>query len=203
MKSGASDPFADANGAEDAEEETSGPQDGDGAQTADGTAAVVDSTPQSDADEGSSAESVTVDASTSGSDESNGGRSATASTSRRLRDRDSHDSAAAAVDKSDSGSSANAGGGDRDAAGSDDDGFTREELPLVLRRDKVKDERPEVHQLFVQRETHDEAVDAERDLQDRLDDDLSRTDAREAIYLAGMEHLDDAEDVLRDWGYDL
>lgn len=88
--------------------------------------------------------------------------------------------------------------------GAEDDGsINRDELPLVLRRDRVKDERPEVHQLFVQRETHDRAVDAERTLEDRLGVDLSRTDAREAIYLAGMAHLDDAEEILRTWGYDL
>lgn len=81
--------------------------------------------------------------------------------------------------------------------------LSRSELPFVLRRDRVKDERPEVHQLFVQQDTHDEAISAERQLQDRLDDDLARTDAREAIYRAGMKHLDDAEDLLRTWGYDL
>jgi hypothetical protein len=91
-------------------------------------------------------------------------------------------------------------GGGESAAG---EPLSRDELPLVLRRDRVKDERPEVHQLFVQRETHDRAVDAERALADRLDVDLSRTDAREAIYLAGMAHLDDAEEILRTWGYDL
>ena len=89
-----------------------------------------------------------------------------------------------------------------DAAG-DDEPLNRDELPLVLRRDRVKDERPEVHQLFVQQGTHDRAVDAERALEDRLGVDLSRTDAREAIYLAGMAHLDDAEEILRTWGYDL
>jgi hypothetical protein len=82
-------------------------------------------------------------------------------------------------------------------------GLSREELPFVLRRDKVKDERPEVHQLFVQQETHERAVDAERELSDRLDADLARTDAREAMYLAGMEHLDRATEILREWGYDL
>jgi hypothetical protein len=82
-------------------------------------------------------------------------------------------------------------------------GLSREELPFVLRRERVKDERPEVHQLFVQGDTHERAVDAERELESRLDSDLTRTDAREAIYLAGMAHLDDAEAVLREWGYDL
>lgn len=92
---------------------------------------------------------------------------------------------------------------DADADATESEGLSREELPLILRRDKVKDERPEVHQLFVQRETHEEAVDAERALEKRLGEGLSRTDAREAIYLAGMRHLGDAEDILREWGYDL
>lgn len=81
--------------------------------------------------------------------------------------------------------------------------FSRDQLPYILRRDKVKDERPEVHQLFVQKETHSAAISAERELEDRISDDLSRTDAREAIYRAGMQHLDDAEEILRHWGYDL
>lgn len=88
-------------------------------------------------------------------------------------------------------------------AETENDGLSRDELPFVLRRERVKDERPEVHQLFVQSETHEQAVDAERELESRLDSDLARTDAREAIYLAGMAHLDDAEAVLREWGYDL
>lgn len=81
--------------------------------------------------------------------------------------------------------------------------FSRDQLPYILRRDKVKDERSEVHQLFVQEETHSAAISAERELEDRISDDLSRTDAREAIYRAGMQHLDDAEEILRRWGYDL
>src|SRR6056297_3443845 len=76
-------------------------------------------------------------------------------------------------------------------------GLSRDELPFILRREKVKDERPEVHQLFVQADTHERAVEAERDLETMLDVDLSRTDAREAIYLAGMANLEEAADVLR------
>src|SRR6056297_308963 len=75
--------------------------------------------------------------------------------------------------------------------------LSREELPFILRREKVKDERPEVQQLFVQEETHEQAVEAERELETMLDVDLSRTDAREATYLAGMANLAEAADVLR------
>ncbi|WP_435102840.1 hypothetical protein [Halarchaeum sp. P4] len=76
------------------------------------------------------------------------------------------------------------------------------ELPYIYRRDKVKDERPDVHQLFVRDETDSQARDAERDLEKLLGEDVYRLDAREAIYLAGMRHLDEAADVLREWGYD-
>ncbi|GAD53100.1 hypothetical protein MBEHAL_1860 [Halarchaeum acidiphilum MH1-52-1] len=76
------------------------------------------------------------------------------------------------------------------------------ELPYIYRRDKVKDERPDVHQLFVRDDTDMLARDAERDLEKLLGEDVYRLDAREAIYLAGMRHLDEAADVLREWGYD-
>jgi hypothetical protein len=94
-------------------------------------------------------------------------------------------------------------GAERTGTDQDEREFSRDQLPYILRRDKVKDERPEVHQLFVQKETHSAAISAERELEDRISDDLSRTDAREAIYRAGMQHLDDAEKILRRWGYDL
>lgn len=80
---------------------------------------------------------------------------------------------------------------------------SREDLPYVLARDNVKDQRPSVHQLFVQAETDRAAKDAERELENALDEDVYRLDAREAIYLAGIRNLDDAAAVLRRWGYDL
>lgn len=81
--------------------------------------------------------------------------------------------------------------------------FNRSDLPLTLRRENVKDERENVHQLFVQNDTDRAAKDAERELEAMLDEDLYRLDAREAIYLAGMRNLDDADAILREWGYDL
>lgn len=81
--------------------------------------------------------------------------------------------------------------------------FDRSDLPYTLRRDKVKDERDHVHQLFVQDDTDSEERDARRDLEDRFDEDVFKLDAREAIYLAGLRNLDDAESILRKWGYDL
>lgn len=80
---------------------------------------------------------------------------------------------------------------------------TQSDYPFKLRRNNVKDERDNVHQLFVLDETDTQARDAERDLEDMLDEDVYRLDAREAIYLAGIQNLDDAAAVLREWGYDL
>ncbi|WP_266081370.1 hypothetical protein [Haladaptatus caseinilyticus] len=81
--------------------------------------------------------------------------------------------------------------------------ISREDLPFTLRRDNVKDERENVHQLFVQTETDKHAKDAERELESLIGEDVYRLDAREAIYLAGMQNLSDAATILRDWGYDL
>lgn len=78
----------------------------------------------------------------------------------------------------------------------------RSDLPYTLRRNNVKDERDSVHQLFVREGTDQQAREAERELEDRLGD-VYRLDAREAIYLAGMQNLDDAEAVLREWGVDI
>ncbi|MFB6146290.1 MAG: hypothetical protein ABEJ08_01215 [Halobacteriaceae archaeon] len=107
---------------------------------------------------------------------------------------DSPDATGRDTDVTDAGAAADATTG-RD--------ISREDLGLVLRRDNVKDERPHVHQLFVQESTDRRAKDAERDLENALGEDVYRLDAREAIYLAGMRHLDDAATILREWGYDL
>ena len=80
-------------------------------------------------------------------------------------------------------------------------GITKADLPLLLRRETVKGERENVHQLFVQDDTNSKARQAENELSERLNTDVYRLDAREAIYLAGMENLEDAEDILREWGY--
>lgn len=103
------------------------------------------------------------------------------------------------VEGSESGDSA---GSEADGSGATNATDAPLELPYIYRRDKVKDERPDVHQLFVRDDTDTRARDAERDLEKLLGEDVYRLDAREAIYLAGMRHLDEAADVLREWGYD-
>lgn len=81
--------------------------------------------------------------------------------------------------------------------------FDRSDLPKILARNSVKDDRDGgVHQLFLYQETADKEKDARRELEDRFDDDIYKLDAREAIYYAGMQNLDDAEELLREWGVD-
>jgi len=91
---------------------------------------------------------------------------------------------------------------DEQATTADDRATAPLDLPYIYRRDKVKDERPDVHQLFVREETDERAREAERELETLLDGDVYRLDAREAIYLVGMRHLDEAATILREWGYD-
>lgn len=204
MKSGASDPFADEDDpSEDENDETAeastAVEEGTEATTSEDVDDAISelsriddeptksagATGSSTADAGTRRDASVDGALTGGSAASNQDRESDMSA-------DTQSTASAATDADDETT---------DSAG--DEGFTRSELPYVLRRERVKDERPEVHQLFVQEGTHEAAVDAERALEDRLDEDLSRTDAREAIYLAGMDHLDEAEAILREWGYDL
>ena len=55
--------------------------------------------------------------------------------------------------------------------------------------------------LFLQGETKRDKRNAQRELEARFDDDVSLTDLREALVLAGLEHLDEVEGQLEDWGY--
>ncbi len=97
--------------------------------------------------------------------------------------------------------------GNTSAEASSDSGNTRQydqsNLPRILTRDTVKADRDHVHQLFVYDDTHQSEKEARRELEDRLGEDIYKLDVREAIYLAGMQNLDDAEAVLREWGADI
>ena len=80
--------------------------------------------------------------------------------------------------------------------------FNRSDLPRIVTRDTVKEDRDAVHQLFVYEDTAEKEKEARRALEDRIGD-IYKLDAREAIYRAGMENLDDAEAILRKWGADI
>lgn len=73
-------------------------------------------------------------------------------------------------------------------------------IPYKLRRNGVKDGRDRVP-LFLQPETKRGEREARRTLEDRIDDDVSLTDLREALVRTGLEHLDEVEGQLEEWGY--
>jgi hypothetical protein len=73
-------------------------------------------------------------------------------------------------------------------------------IPYKFRRDSVQDGRNRVP-LFLQEETKGNERDAQRELEDRFDGDVSLTDLREAIALVGLNHLNEVEAQLEEWGY--
>ncbi|RQH02296.1 hypothetical protein [Natrarchaeobius oligotrophus] len=74
------------------------------------------------------------------------------------------------------------------------------QIPYKYRRDGVQDGRDRVP-LFLHEETKTAERDALRELEDRFDDDVSLTDLREALVKVGVDHLDEVEDQLEEWGY--
>lgn len=74
------------------------------------------------------------------------------------------------------------------------------QIPYKFRRDGVQDGRDRVP-LFLQADTKSDERDAQRELEDRFDDDVSLTDLREAVVKAGLDHLDEVEVQLEEWGY--
>jgi hypothetical protein len=73
-------------------------------------------------------------------------------------------------------------------------------IPYKFRRDGVQDGRDRVP-LFLHPETKRAERDALRELEGRFDADVSLTDLREALVRAGLDHLDEVEDELENWGY--
>ncbi|WP_232688798.1 hypothetical protein [Halobacterium zhouii] len=201
MKSGASDPFGDeSNEGDEGDEQV---DQTDVAESVD----RVDETESKQADAGESP----VDAGESGA--GGGGESSTSSgESTGTNDGESASNGSGAASNSSrsasnaSGSTTGSDSGSADdeaepLAGSGDQSLDRSQIPYTLRRDNVKDERPHVHQLFVRDDTDDAAREAERDLEEVLDTDVYRLDAREAIYRIGMRHPDEVAELLEDWGY--
>ncbi len=74
------------------------------------------------------------------------------------------------------------------------------QIPYKFRRDGVQDGRDRVP-LFLHEETKRAERDALRELETRFDDSVSLTDLREALVKAGLQHLDEVEDQLEEWGY--
>lgn len=74
------------------------------------------------------------------------------------------------------------------------------QIPYKFRRNGVQDGRNRVP-LFLQKDTKSAERDALRALEERLDEDVSLTDLREALVKVGLEHLDEVEMHLEEWGY--
>jgi hypothetical protein len=74
------------------------------------------------------------------------------------------------------------------------------QIPYKFRRDGVQDGRDRVP-LFLHSDTKSAERDALRELEDRFDDDVSLTDLREALAKVGLQHLDEVERCLEEWGY--
>lgn len=82
------------------------------------------------------------------------------------------------------------------------DRIARQDIPWVLRRGSVKDDRPNVTQFFLRDETDRAERRFQSAVEDRLDRDVYTLDLREAAYLVAMRHPDEVADQLRDWGYE-
>jgi hypothetical protein len=87
-----------------------------------------------------------------------------------------------------------------DRAESDEQATQR--IPYKFRRDTVKEGR-EPATIFLQEETEDQERSYVRELEEMLDEDVSKIDAREAALIAAHRNPEVAADVLREWGYDL
>lgn len=74
------------------------------------------------------------------------------------------------------------------------------QIPYKFRRDGVQDGRDRVP-LFLQPETKRAERDTLRELEKRFDDDVSLTDLREALMMVGLNHLDEVEEQLEEWGH--
>ncbi|UVE51955.1 hypothetical protein KU306_16655 (plasmid) [Haloferax larsenii] len=74
------------------------------------------------------------------------------------------------------------------------------QIPYKFRRDGVQDGRDRVP-LFLQKETKVAERDALHEFEDRFEENVSLTDLREALVKVGLQHLDETEACLEEWGY--
>jgi len=74
-------------------------------------------------------------------------------------------------------------------------------LPWIHRRDSVKDDRSHKTIHYTEHTLKRERRELLGAIEDELGDDVELTDAREAAYLVGMDHVDEIADLLQEWGY--
>lgn len=80
-------------------------------------------------------------------------------------------------------------------------GGTHSELPWIYERTSITDGREKTVQLHLQRSTLDEQRQSQSDVETRLGESVKKADLREAALLAGLQHLDEVTETLREWGY--
>lgn len=79
---------------------------------------------------------------------------------------------------------------------------TNAEIPYLLRRNRVKEDRETVG-FGLQKETRELEDEVLRDVKAELDiERLPATDLREAAYLAGLQNQDRIKQILLEWGYE-
>lgn len=111
---------------------------------------------------------------------------------------DSYDDEPSAESSPSDERSRNAGGSE---AAEEDADAGDDALPFIFARRTVKADREAVP-VYLQTETADLLQRVERSLESEFDGDkVMSLDVREAIVRAGLDNVDDVEDVMREWGY--
>jgi hypothetical protein len=80
-----------------------------------------------------------------------------------------------------------------------------DEIPYVVRRQTVKEERQNEHVAFLRdgyAELEGEILDGVADELDMRSKEVSVTDLREAFVELGNRHQEDLAEILEDWGYE-
>lgn len=80
--------------------------------------------------------------------------------------------------------------------------ITSDDLPYVIIRDKVKEDR-EMVSYFLRSETQEMEEKVERIVSEEIDADVMKTDIREALVRVGAKHVDEVIELLRTSGYRL
>lgn len=81
------------------------------------------------------------------------------------------------------------------------DELEQDDIPWILRRERVKDGRPEMIPTYVRQETADAEPGFVRDVEEIVGRDVYKFDVREAAMLVAMEHPEEVAAQLNDWGY--
>jgi hypothetical protein len=86
--------------------------------------------------------------------------------------------------------------------GASSDQIDSQDIPWVLRRGGVKDDRPNMTQFFLRDSTDQAERGFQQDVENILDKDVYLLDLREAAYQVAMDHPEEVAAVLEEWGYD-